>query len=54
MVETNIRIINFPTLPSDQSEEMKDYISELEHILQDALKGSIYINTVLEDGIIGN
>jgi len=52
--EFNIREINFPIIPDGESEELKDYLRKLERVLQESLKGSIYIEKVLEDGIIGN
>ena len=54
MVEFNIRQINFPTIPNEVTPEMKQYLIELERVLQESLKGSIYIEKMLEDGILGN
>ena len=54
MVEFNIREIQFPTMPNDVSDEMRDYLVELERVLKDSLKGSIYIEKIFEDGIFGN
>ena len=55
MTEFTIREINFPKIPSAYiSPELKAYLIELEHVIRDSLKGSIYIEKVLEDGIIGN
>jgi hypothetical protein len=54
MTEENIPPIIFPAIPISADEEMTNYLIELERTLQDALKGSIYMNTVLRDGFLGN
>lgn len=54
MAEDTITIINFPKPPEGESEEMKSYLRELERTLQKALAGSMYMNKVILDGIIGN
>ena len=54
MAEFNIREINFPKIPDDIPESLKEYLSDMEITLRDSLKGSIYIEKVLEDGVIGN
>ncbi len=54
MAEFNNREIQFPTIPDDASEEMKEYLRELERVLKESLVGSIYIEKVLADGILGN
>ncbi len=46
--------INFPVVPEEASEEMKKYFTELEIVLREALKGSLWLSTVFEDGILGN
>ncbi len=52
--EFNIREINFPIIPDSASDEMKEYLTELQDVLRESLKGSLYIEQTLEDGIFGN
>ena len=56
MAEPDVSLpsVNFPPPPEEASQEMKDYLLELERVLGDALRGSIFINKTLEDGILGN
>ena len=55
MSESNhIDLINFPKRPENLDIEMLEYLRELERVLQEALVGSMYMNRVIEDGIIGN
>jgi len=54
MAEFNIREIKFPNIPDDTTDEIKQYLIELERTLRESLKGSIYIERLFEDGIIGN
>lgn len=53
MAEDTIKQVLFPVQPLDISEEMKQYLIELERVLQEALIGSMYMNKVIQDGIIG-
>ena len=54
MAEFIIRDITFPPIPDGESEELKEYLRNFERLVRDSLKGSLYIEKVLEDGIIGN
>ena len=54
MAEENIRPVTFPVIPTTLDDDMRNYLIELERTLQESLKGSIYIETVLQTGIIGN
>lgn len=54
MSEDTIRVINFPKLPEDIPDDLREYLIELERVLQSSLKGSMYMDKVLEDGILGN
>lgn len=46
--------INFPILPKNIDDEMREYLTELERVLRDALKGSLLLERTLQDGIFGN
>ncbi len=54
MAEFTIREITFPKIPDDISDSLKEYLMQLERTLRESLRGSIYIEKVLEDGIFGN
>lgn len=49
-----IRDVVLPLIPEDIPESLKEYLIELEAVLTKDLRGSMYINKVLEDGYIGN
>ena len=54
------RIVSFPTVPTmdDEGKELPQslvkYMTDLQVVLQDALKGSMYLEQTFENGIIGN
>ena len=57
MAENTIREIQFPKIPlaSDKiPKELVDYLQQLENVLRTSLKGSMYIERMLEDGMLGN
>jgi len=54
MADINIREPSFPVIPDDAPESIKDYLRQLELMLKYELKGSEYMNAVIEDGVIGN
>ena len=49
-----IRRILFPAMPSDIPESLQTYLRELERTLEDSLKGSMLLESTIEDGILGN
>jgi hypothetical protein len=46
--------INFPKIPDSIEGELRDYLLERDRVLRDALKGSLYLLRMFEDGIFGN
>ena len=46
--------LQFPKIPESADEEMRSFLLEYERMLRDALKGSLYVNQTLENGIFGN
>ena len=49
-----IRDVNFPQIPENIDEELKEYLINLESVLRDSLKGSMFIEQTLESGFIGD
>ncbi len=52
--EFTIRELNLPVIPEDIPESLKDYLRELELVLRQSMKGTLYWEKVFEDGIMGN
>ncbi len=50
----HISELQFPKIPENANQEMRDYLLELERMLREALKGSLYVNQTFENGIFGN
>lgn len=46
--------ISFPIIPDNVDEKMRDYLTELERVLREALKGSLYLQRMFQDGHFGN
>ena len=48
--------ITFPPIPSVDNidPELRTYLSELENMLRRALRGSLFMEKTLQDGILGN
>ena len=46
--------LQFPKIPESADEDMRNYLLELERMLGEALKGSLYINQTFENGVFGN
>ncbi len=55
-VENTLHVpeLQFPEIPESANQEMRDYFLELERMLREALKGSLYINQTFENGVFGN
>ncbi len=55
-VENTLHVLElqFPKIPESAEEDMREYLLELERMLREALKGSLYINQTFENGIFGN
>ena len=55
-VENTLHVpeLQFPKIPESAEEDMREYLLELERMLREALKGSLYINQTFENGIFGN
>lgn len=49
-----IRKISFPPIPSDISDEMREYLLELQVVVEEALKGSLFLDPTFETGMLGN
>lgn len=49
-----IKAITFPIIPDDVSDEMRDYLMQLERVIESSLIGSLYLEGVLRGGILGN
>ena len=52
--DTVVPEVQFPVMPDSLDEETKKYLTELEIVLRESLKGSLWLNRVFEDGKIGN
>ncbi len=46
--------IQFPEIPESADEDMRAYLLEMESLLRESLKGSLYVNQTLENGVFGN
>lgn len=46
--------IQFPNIPESADEDMKKYLIEFETVIRGALKGSLWLERLFEDGILGN
>jgi len=46
--------MHFPRIPYNIDNEMREYLSELERVLLESLKGSLWLSRTFEDGLLGN
>ena len=46
--------INLPAVPNDIDESLRNYLIELNNVLEESLRGSMLLRKTLEDGIFGN
>jgi len=52
--DITIRHISFPVIPDSVSDDLKEYLQELQVVLEDALKGSSLLENTFENGKLGN